>query len=166
MQEGYWYCKKCMVEVDPIHVTYEELHDECGYPVEWITDVEAGNIFNKLQSEIHISKIIKYIMYLQSFKNNINKFVSNSYIILLFYDIIKAVILEISFPNEFKEKNVFINKYIDIYFLNIEHLSEKEKIKTIESTYQKLREKNNPIKDNLALLRIRLPNIWQILNSN
>ena len=34
MKEGYWYCTKCKAEVEPMHVTFWETHDErfggCG----------------------------------------------------------------------------------------------------------------------------------------
>ena len=34
MKEGCWYCTKCKVEVEPMHVTFWETHDErfggCG----------------------------------------------------------------------------------------------------------------------------------------
>ena len=31
----YWWCPECGCEVDGTRVTYEELHDVCGHPVEW-----------------------------------------------------------------------------------------------------------------------------------
>ncbi len=33
----YWYCENCTEEVDPSCVTYQELHDRCGHPVDRIT---------------------------------------------------------------------------------------------------------------------------------
>ena len=33
--ESYWWCESCGCEVDGTRVTYEELHDVCGHPVEW-----------------------------------------------------------------------------------------------------------------------------------
>lgn len=39
-QGGYWWCAHCKVEVGSYHVTYQELHEDCGYPVEWITNAD------------------------------------------------------------------------------------------------------------------------------
>ena len=40
---AFWYCENCKQEVDPINVTYQELHDTCGHPVEWIDLKPIGN---------------------------------------------------------------------------------------------------------------------------
>jgi hypothetical protein len=37
MNESYWYCPNCKEEVDGSCVTFQELHEVCGHPVECIT---------------------------------------------------------------------------------------------------------------------------------
>jgi hypothetical protein len=34
--DGYWYCFHCHDEVSCGNVTYQEKHNRCGHPVEWI----------------------------------------------------------------------------------------------------------------------------------
>jgi hypothetical protein len=36
MSQGYWFCPNCREEIGGYNVTYQELHDSCGYPVIWI----------------------------------------------------------------------------------------------------------------------------------
>lgn len=33
---NFWYCEHCQTVVNPMDVTYEELHEQCQNPVEWI----------------------------------------------------------------------------------------------------------------------------------
>ena len=40
--EPYWYCPHCREEVGDYSVTYGELHDQCGHPVEWIKPVKRA----------------------------------------------------------------------------------------------------------------------------
>jgi len=42
MKEQFWYCEYCAEEVEPENVTYEENHDRCGQPVEWIEIEKAS----------------------------------------------------------------------------------------------------------------------------
>lgn len=39
--EPYWWCPACECEVDAGRVTYEEVHDVCGCPVEWRGEVKG-----------------------------------------------------------------------------------------------------------------------------
>jgi hypothetical protein len=34
----YWWCWNCAEEVDPRCVTFQEIHDRCGHPVDSVTD--------------------------------------------------------------------------------------------------------------------------------
>lgn len=44
MVNSYWWCVACRKEVDPTHVTFEERHEDCGYPVEVITPDEQSQL--------------------------------------------------------------------------------------------------------------------------
>ena len=39
--DGYWWCQNCKAEVGAYHVTYQERHEDCGHPAEWIAPVSA-----------------------------------------------------------------------------------------------------------------------------
>ena len=38
---GYWWCPNCKEECNPHHVTYAELHESCGHPVNWIDSLHS-----------------------------------------------------------------------------------------------------------------------------
>ncbi|MBI3584226.1 MAG: hypothetical protein HY096_09815 [Nitrospinae bacterium] len=52
---GYWYCNNCESEINERQVTYEETHERCGCPVEWIN--EGGGVIKEiyiyLDGELH-----------------------------------------------------------------------------------------------------------------
>lgn len=48
---AYWYCPNCHEEVDSSRVTWQELHDACGHPVEWIEDIAIDRIREICQAE-------------------------------------------------------------------------------------------------------------------
>lgn len=41
---AYWYCPNCHEEVDSSRVTWQELHDACGHPVEWIEGISIDRL--------------------------------------------------------------------------------------------------------------------------
>lgn len=43
---AFWFCWKCNEEVQPTKVTYEENHEACGCPVEWIVPETANATLN------------------------------------------------------------------------------------------------------------------------
>jgi hypothetical protein len=49
MDKTYWYCPYCGLEVDPLNVTYQEIHEDCGHPVECIDSYKPT--YNQLQFE-------------------------------------------------------------------------------------------------------------------
>lgn len=55
-RNGHWYCPYCNVEVDDTNVTFEELHDQCGNLVEFISKLDAGSEFNLLDKDIQTLK--------------------------------------------------------------------------------------------------------------
>lgn len=42
MSEAYWWCNNRKMVVGAHSVTYQEVHEDCGHPVEWIIAEEAG----------------------------------------------------------------------------------------------------------------------------
>jgi hypothetical protein len=44
---SYWWCPSCKEEVDGRSVTFQEKHENCGYPVKWIEDRMTGLTFSE-----------------------------------------------------------------------------------------------------------------------
>lgn len=48
---SYWFCPHCIEEIDPANVTFQELHDACGHPVEWIEGISIDRLREICEAE-------------------------------------------------------------------------------------------------------------------
>ena len=104
----------------------------------------------------HIETIIDYILIISKEKNLINIHVPNNHIIEVFEELLDAIIFQIYFPDDFKEKNIDILKFLKRDIIPVENSNLESQIKIIHETYQKLREKSNEIRNNIKLMKIEL----------
>lgn len=86
----------------------------------------------------------------------VNDIVPNSHIAEVFEEVIDALIFELYFPAQFREKDIEIEKYANSIFKPIDGLSDEEQLRTIRETYQILREKDNPLRNQIKLMKIEL----------
>ena len=104
--------------------------------------------------------LVDYILLLKSKTKKINEFVDNEHIAQVFEEVIDAMVMELYFEEEFHAKDLYFIRYVERDFKPIEHLeSEEEKAKVINEAYQKLRQKDNEIRNNLKLMDLKLPDI-------
>lgn len=108
-----------------------------------IKETEKYNIFEIL---------VDYILFLNKF-GQINSY---SEITLLFEEVIDAMVFELYFPEDFKKANINIIKYVERDFKPIEGLEIDMQKNVIHESYQKLRETNNEIINNIELMKIEL----------
>lgn len=73
-----------------------------------------------------------------------------------FQEVINALVFELYFRDEFAEKGIAIEKYAKEIFKPIDVLSKEEQIKTIQKAYETLQEKNNPLRNQIKLMKIEL----------
>lgn len=115
------------------------------------------------QSNLSFYKIIgvfaQMIMFLSGLKENLNSHVPNSHIAQLFEEVIDAMVMEMYFKDDFEKEGIGFIKYAERDFESIEGKAESEKIEIIHRAYQKLREKENEIRNNLKLMDIKLADI-------
>src|SRR5690554_3299479 len=86
----------------------------------------------------------------------IDEFVSIKNIQEAFEEVIDALVFELYFPEEFAEKGIAIEKYAEDIFKPIDGLSEDEQVKAIQEAYETLREKKNPLRNQILLMQIEL----------
>ena len=132
-------------------------------PIESIPIVKA----NSRTQQLFII-LVDYIIFLKSLPINqsINEFVPNSHIVLVFEDIIDALVYELYFEEEFYRVNIAFMIYAERDFESIENtIEEKDKIEIIKTVYQKLRERNNEIRQNLKLIDTRLSDLIMPIKS-
>jgi adenine-specific DNA-methyltransferase len=103
-----------------------------------------------------LTYLIDYLLLSKQSKTQINEFVPNNHISEAFEEVIDALVFELYFPKEFAEKGIEIEKYAQDIFKPIEGLKKDEQIKAIEKAYQTLREKDNPLRNQIKLMKIEL----------
>ena len=105
-----------------------------------------------------IQILVSYILQVKKIDESrlINDFVPNSHITELFEEVIDALVYELYFDEAFDKAGIAFMQYAERDFTSIEGKTEKEAIQIIHTAYQKLREKDNEIRQNLKLMDTRL----------
>lgn len=99
------------------------------------------------------SKVMSFVL---SSNNLINEQVPNSYLADVFDEVIDALVFELYFPEEFREKGIEIERYAKSIFKPIEDLPENKQIEAINEAYHTLREKDNSLRNQIKLMKIEL----------
>lgn len=119
-----------------------------------------------LQQSKSLKTIAEYVLAIT--KNHTIKydeFVPNSHIIKTFEELIDAMVMELYFNSDFEREGIEFIKYVERDFKPINDLPENKKIEIIREAYQKLREKENEIRNNLKLMDTRLSEIVMPIKS-
>jgi hypothetical protein len=74
-------------------------------------------------------------------------------------EIIDALVFELYFPKEFQSKGITIEKHAKELFKPIDQLSEEQKIEQIKAVYEELRKKENPLRNQIKLMKIELKDL-------
>jgi len=116
---------------------------------------------------ISFQKISSFLITLLNLKSaiTINPHVPNSHIAQLFEEVIDAMVMELYFKEDFEKAGIEFIKYAERDFESVEGKSEKDQIEIIHRAYQKLREKDNEIRNNLKLMDIKLADIVMPIKS-
>ncbi|MFK5976737.1 MAG: TaqI-like C-terminal specificity domain-containing protein [Sulfurovum sp.] len=122
-----------------------------SFPIPKIKNIEDTKPFEIL---------VDYVMLLKTLDTNIDKYADNENIIKYhFEEVLDALVYELYFKDEFKDKNIEFLKYAKEYFKPIDNLEDEEKIETIHKSYLLLIERHNKIRNNLELMTIRLKDL-------
>jgi hypothetical protein len=100
--------------------------------------------------------IASFVLLVHKITVKLNPTIPNTHIAEAFEEVIDALVFELYFPEDFAEKGIEIEKYAQAIFKPVEGLSEEEQIKAIQETYQTLREKDNPLRNQIKLMKIEL----------
>jgi len=102
--------------------------------------------------------LVDYIIFLNRLNPNqpINDYVPNSHLIQQFEEIIDAMVYELYFEEDFKKADIEFIKYVERDFPSIDGLKSEKVKQVIHESYQRLRQKENELRNNLKLMDIRL----------
>ena len=109
-----------------------------------------------LSKKLFYDTILDIVQFIKRVTQKINSEIPNSHISEVFEEVVDALVFELYFPEAFEEKGIEIEKYAQEIFKPIEYLKEEEQIKTIQEAYQTLREKDNPFRNQIKLMKIEL----------
>jgi adenine-specific DNA-methyltransferase len=141
-----------------------------NYYFKFIGVMTAGGAYTLKKASIEILPIIEtnknsesLVVYLvdsillsKNYSKVILDSIPNTHISEAFEEVIDALVFELYFPEEFVEKGIEIEKYAKDIFKPIDGLSEDEQIKAIQKAYQTMREKKNPLRNQILLMQIEL----------
>ncbi len=106
-----------------------------------------------------LGTLADYILSLYKIEEPINEYVPNSHIIQLFEEVIDAVVYELYFQESFEKQKISFIRYVQRDFESIEDKSTEDAIKIMHTAYQKLRDRDNEIRQNLKLMDTRLADL-------
>jgi len=108
--------------------------------------------------ELVFDIIVDNLLVLNKYSDDIklNEFVPNNHIAETFEEVIDAMVFELYFPEEFETAGIHFIKYAERDFKFIEDKTPEEQKEIIHNSYQKLREKDNEIRNNLKEMKIEL----------
>jgi len=112
-----------------------------------------------------LSRLVDQTLICYSIEKTINLYVTNSHIAQLFQEVIDAMVMELYFKDDFEKAGIAFIKYAERDFESIEGKPEAEQMEIIHRAYQKLREKDNEIRNNLKLMDIKLADIVMPIKS-
>lgn len=113
----------------------------------------------KPENTVAFEILVDYIIAVLQLEIDVNPHVPNSHIAQLFEEVIDAMVMELYFKEDFEKAGIEFIKYAERDFESIEGKPEPEQIEIIHRAYQKLREKDNEIRNNLKLMDIKLADI-------
>ncbi|HEY5590178.1 MAG TPA: N-6 DNA methylase [Paludibacter sp.] len=101
---------------------------------------------------------VEYLLFINDLGEfeQLNEFVPNSHIIQLFEEVIDAMVFELYFPDDFKKADIHFIEYVERDFIPIEGKTPVEQKEILHNAYQKLREKDNEIRNNLKEMKLEL----------
>ncbi|MBL7840162.1 MAG: Eco57I restriction-modification methylase domain-containing protein [Cyclobacteriaceae bacterium] len=103
-----------------------------------------------------------YLLFLKDLPEKdkpLNEYVPNTHLIQQFEEIIDAMVFELYFKEDFKNAGLAFIEYVERDFSPIEGLTKNKAKQVIHEAYQKLREKDNEIRQNLKLMDIGLTDL-------
>lgn len=136
------------------HFNYSPKATKGVFPKILVKDIKEFPVPTLLKGII-LENVVDYILALKT-NNELNEFVPNSHISETFEEVIDALVFELYFPEEFKKAGIHFIKYAERDFKSIEGKTPEEQKEIIHDAYQKLREKDNEIRNNLKEMKIEL----------
>lgn len=129
------------------------------YMPRYISELPIPEVRTSTQNSLIALVEYTYLLKNDLNSNPISNQVPNSHIAQLFEEVIDAMVMELYFKEDFEKEGIEFIRYAERDFENIEGKEEPIQIEIIHNAYQKIREKDNEIRNNLKLMDIKLADI-------
>lgn len=130
------------------------------YKKVFLEKIPLPKIAKEVQRPFEILADYIQILYKWGDKDPINEHVPNKHIAEVFEEVIDAMVMELYFKEEFERESLSFIEYASRDFVEIVDSDDpKDKKEIIHFGYQRLRDKENEIRNNLKLMDIRLNNL-------
>lgn len=113
----------------------------------------------KLSGSGVLTKAYEYIYFINNLSLTTNLKNEKDLIENVFEEIVDSLVFELYFSEEFQSKSIEIEKHAKELFTPIEGLNDEEKLEQIRSVYEELREKKNPLRNQIKLMKIELKDL-------
>jgi adenine-specific DNA-methyltransferase len=127
-----------------------------AFPKILVKDIKEFPLPKKLNEVLVLTNLVNHILSIKKLNKIVLESIPNTHISEAFEEVIDALVFELYFPEEFAEKGIKIEKFAQGIFKPIEGFSEEEQIKAIKEAYETLREKDNPLRNQIKLMKIEL----------
>lgn len=122
---------------------------------------EMGKLYYKGtdNNQLLYNILFDYIHFLSNEESEVIQSLPNSFVIQSFEEIVDALLFEEYYSKEFKSKHIQIATDTKKILKPIDELAVKNQIDTITEIYHLLRVQNNPLRNQIKLMKIELSNI-------
>lgn len=103
----------------------------------------------------NVVEAIRFVLGLPKDESIIDQ-VPNKHIIQSFEDVIDALVLELYFKSDFEKVGIQISKNAEKIFISLDNFSKSTKYTSIQDSYKSYREKGNPLRNQIKLMKIEM----------
>ncbi len=121
---------------------------------EYLSQIPIAKANSKRQRPI--VSVAEYLLAINEITEAVNEYVPNKHISSQFEEIMDALVFELYFSEDFEQAGIQFYTHVEKLFQPLKNADELEKSKLIHDCYQKIRSKENEIRNNLKLMDIRL----------
>ena len=136
------------------------------YKKAFLENLPIPKVSKELEAPFEV--LAEYILFLNKLgeKEPINEYVPNKHIAEVFEEVIDAMVLELYFEEDFQRENLGFIDYSIRDFMALEKSDDvKDRKEIVHASYQKLRDDDNEIRNNLKLMGIRLKELVNTINA-
>ncbi|CAG5074476.1 hypothetical protein DYBT9623_05163 [Dyadobacter sp. CECT 9623] len=130
-----------------------------AFPKILVKDIKEFPLPVNFYDNVTLNILVDFLILIKSSKSVVENTVPNAFLAEAFEEVIDSLIFELYFPEDFKNCGIEIQRFALEIFSPIIDLTAEEQISDIQAAYQTLREKDNPLRNQIKLMKIELKDL-------